>query len=375
MVDIGDCEERTPLHRAVKYGDEKIVEFLLESGANPNHASTRSGKTPLHRATTPKIVRILLNYRADPFMKSFAIGDKKGQSAYDALFIENDELPRVVLDSFLRTNKKEKESSDLLFVYDLNFFQHARYEMSKHASMIEYDSKLLFHPLTEAMTRLKWSIQSKIRYLFVLMKLLFAASLTWLVTSKFDSNPLDTNATLLTFISNGSESNSTMNYCQLTESKQDTAAYILVFVSVLLLLLDELKQMLANILSYFKNWKNWMDLTMIISAIVFLSVDFDCFFNVKHGDLPSPELAAISIFFAWFNLVLLLGKIPSVGIYIYMFTNVSKTLMFFIMIYSPALIAFAFCFYVLMPDDVKAFKNPGRSILKIMAWNQKWHHI
>ena len=122
MVDIGDCEERTPLHRAVKYGDEKIVEFLLESGANPNHASTRSGKTPLHRATTPKIVRILLNYRADPFRKSFKIGDKKGQSAYDALFIENDELPRVVLDSFLRTNKKEKESSDLLFVYDLNLW-------------------------------------------------------------------------------------------------------------------------------------------------------------------------------------------------------------------------------------------------------------
>ena len=366
---MGDCEERTPLHRAVKYGDEKIVEFLLESGANQNHQSTRSGKTPLHRATTPKIVRILLNYGADPFIRSFTDKEtnKKGQSAYDSLFIENDELPRVVLDSFLRTNKKENESSDLLFVYDLNFFRNTRYEMAQHACMVEYDSKLLFHPLTEAMTRLKWRIQSKMRYLFVMMKLLFAASLTLLVTSKFATNPSDTNATSIHSSNNDSKSNATENYCKLTENKKETIAYILVFVSVLLLLIDELKQMLANILSYFTNWKNWMDLTMIISAIVFLSVDFDCFINVQHGDLPSPQLAAISIFFAWFNLVLLLGGIPSVGIYIYMFTNVSKTLLFFIMIYSPALIAFALCFYVLVPDDVKAFKNPGRSILKIMA--------
>ena len=116
VLDAGDCENRTPLHRAVKYGNEKIVEFLLENGANPNHKSERSGKTPLHRATTPKIIRILLNYKADPNMKNDA-----GESAFDTLFLENDELPEVVMDSFLRTNKKQSESSDLLFVYGFSY--------------------------------------------------------------------------------------------------------------------------------------------------------------------------------------------------------------------------------------------------------------
>ena len=191
-VDEGDCGNRTPLHRAVKYGNEKIVEFLLECGADPNHKSSRSGKTPLHRATTPKIVRILLNYRADSTIKNH-----KGISAYDALFQENDELPEVVMDSYIRTNKKESESSDLLYVYDLSFFEHTKYEMSRHASMIEYGSKLLFHPLTEAMTRLKWSIHPKMIYLFHFVKLIFALSLTWMVDSKIHKNPLIGNTTFL----------------------------------------------------------------------------------------------------------------------------------------------------------------------------------
>ena len=361
-VDEGDCENRTPLHRAVKYGNEKIVEFLLECGADPNHKSSRSGKTPLHRATTPKIVRILLNYRADSTIKN-----DEGISAYDALFLENDELPEVVMDSYLRTNKKEGESSDLLYVYDLSFFKHTKYEMSRHASMIEYGSKLLFHPLTEAMTRLKWSIRPKTVYLFVVVKLIFALSLTWMVDSKIHKNPLNGNASSADAIINSTTLKFHETSCHLKENKDDLVAYILVAISVSVLAFDELRQMFENITGYFLNYKNWLDLTMIITAIVFLSVDFDCFFDVQRGEVPSLEISAISIFLAWFNLVLLLGYIQTVGIYIYMFINVSKTLLFFILIYLPALIAFALCFYVLAPDELKAFDTPFKSVLKIMA--------
>ena len=361
-VDEGDCENRTPLHRAVKYGNEKIVEFLLECGANPNHKSSRSGKTPLHRATTPKIVRILLNYRADSTIKNH-----KGISAYDALFQENDELPEVVMDSYIRTNKKESESSDLLYVYDLSFFKHTKYEMSRHASMIEYGSKLLFHPLTEAMTRLKWSIHPKMIYLFHFVKLIFALSLTWMVDSKIHKNPLIGNTTSTDDIINSTTMKFQETSCHLHENKYDLVAYILVAISVLVLVFAELKQMFENITAYFLNWKNWSDLIMIITAIVFLSVDFDCFFDVQRGEVPSVELSAISVFLAWFNLVLLLGYIQTVGIYIYMFINVTKTLLFFILIYLPALIAFALCFYVLAPDELKAFDTPFKSVLKIMA--------
>ena len=271
------------------------------------------------------------------------------------------------MDSYLRTNKKEGESSDLLYVYDLSFFKHTKYEMSRHASMIEYGSKLLFHPLTEAMTRLKWSNRPKMVYLFNLVKLIFALSLTWMVDSKIHKYPLNGNTTSTDAINNINTQKFHEKSCHLDENKDDLVAYILVAISVSVLLFNELRQMFENITGYFLNWKNWLDLTMIITAIVFLSVDFDCFFDVQRGEVPSVELSAISIFLAWFNLVLLLGYTKTVGIYIYMFINVSKTLLFFILIYLPALIAFALCFYVLAPDELKAFDGPVKSVLKIMS--------
>ena len=60
-------------------------------------------------------------------------------------------------------------------------------------------------------------------------------------------------------------------------------------------------------------------------------------------------------------------EIPKVGIYIRIFTHVSKTLLFFILIYSPALFAYALCFLVLMPPEVEVFRNPWISFLNVMA--------
>lgn len=46
LVDAVDSNNMTPLHWAAGYGQNSTVEFLLRSGANPNHKSS-SGKTAL----------------------------------------------------------------------------------------------------------------------------------------------------------------------------------------------------------------------------------------------------------------------------------------------------------------------------------------
>ena len=366
-------ENRTPLHRAVKYGNEKIVSLLLENDAEPNHPSA-SGKTPLHRATTPKNVQVLLSYGANPNIR-----DKKHNSAFYSLLRHNDEAAKVALDEFVRTNDKEMDSSDLLLVYDLDLFRHGKHEMSKHADMIDCNSELLFHPLSEAMTRLKWKCRSKMNYFFIVLKLVFTASLTWLVTKEFglDSTTWKTNlgknCTEFIFPKIEGEPKTTKNDVEpilvesLCSNLELQCVYCVALGSVLMLLLREIAQGLGNIVKHFKNSKNWLDLVMIISTITYLSVEFNQFFHVSLIQLPSREFAAVSIFLAWIDLVLLLGSIPSVGIYVYMFTNVSKTLMFFILIYSPALMAFALCFHVLLPKEIRAFQNPWKSSLKILA--------
>ena len=43
---------QTPLHYAVRMGNKRALELLLEGGANPNAKETSYGNTPLHFAAT-----------------------------------------------------------------------------------------------------------------------------------------------------------------------------------------------------------------------------------------------------------------------------------------------------------------------------------
>ena len=124
----------------------------------------------------------------------------------------------------------------------------------------------------------------------------------------------------MTFVSNGNTSHKGELFCQHSTSFDENvtgqdditlrAVYCIVALCVLLLCFGELGQMLENITEYLSGFKNWMDMMMIVSTIGYLSVDVGCFFPISMVNVtPTREAAAISIFFAWFNLVLLLGKL------------------------------------------------------------------
>jgi len=72
-VDVKDNSGYTALHYGSRAGNTKIVEYLLDHGANPN-AQTKSGKeTPLHRAAYQgheNIVTLLLKHGANPFLQN-----------------------------------------------------------------------------------------------------------------------------------------------------------------------------------------------------------------------------------------------------------------------------------------------------------------
>src|SRR5262249_14308438 len=71
-VDVPDNWRRSPLHYAVKRGNIKLVESLLNAGANPNvkDSPDDKGTTPLHIAAesgNKEIVAFLLRHRAYPY--------------------------------------------------------------------------------------------------------------------------------------------------------------------------------------------------------------------------------------------------------------------------------------------------------------------
>src|SRR5260221_14763981 len=67
LINARDDLKQTPLHIAAHRGSGAIVQLLLDNGADVN-ATAINNLTPLHLASLPSIVKLLLDYRADPEM-------------------------------------------------------------------------------------------------------------------------------------------------------------------------------------------------------------------------------------------------------------------------------------------------------------------
>ena len=78
------------------------------------------------------------------------------------------------------------------------------------------------------------------------------------------------------------------------------------------------------------------------------------------------NLAAWSVFFAWMEMILLVGRFPEIGIYVQMFVNVSKILVKYVLVYSPALVAFSLAFYILL-SNMDPFINPLNALIKTLV--------
>ena len=74
-IDVADRNGDTPLHVACCYNHKKIVKVLLESAANV-HVRNSSGFAPLHVTESAGIVKLLLQFGADPMAV-----DKKGRTS------------------------------------------------------------------------------------------------------------------------------------------------------------------------------------------------------------------------------------------------------------------------------------------------------
>ena len=356
---VDNDNEHTPLLKAVQHGNEKIVALLLSEGADANKI-WKSEKAASHVATNSKIARLLLDFATN--------GTETKKNAWNYLIdAHNENLARVVMDDFIETNEEGHESKKKLIVYNLEFFKpnnNSENEMSRHEKMMNVKSDLLYHPLSEAMTNLKEGMKSNWTILFILLHILFTCCLTFYTLKPWYG--YDENKTF----------DQRMNALWIGQPakilrKRDIFAYSVSWVSTLILLFAELVQFIKSPLEHIRRAKNIFDFFMISITIAFLSIDL----HNQLQDQTSEQIAiqyarlfaSLSIFLAWVNIVLLISSIEKLGIYVHMFINVSKTLLFFLAIYLPALIAFALFFHVLMPSKSTSFSSSWKSMLKIFS--------
>ena len=139
--------------------------------------------------------------------------------------------------------------------------------------------------------------------------------------------------------------------CQITWST--ITIWILLLGSTLILLAKEIFQVMHSRKAYFFNWENWVQLTIILDVILI---------SFHRDPMPSLEqysplvehwqhhFAAIGVFLVWGELMLMIGRLPTFGIYVQMFTTVAKNFSKFLAAYFCLLVAFALSFCVLFPN-------------------------
>lgn len=120
--------------------------------------------------------------------------------------------------------------------------------------------------------------------------------------------------------------------------------------------------MAQNWLIYVKQWENWMQWMIIIC--VFLCVLPNSNMDVsKNLSSWQHHVAAIGIFVTWLELMILVGRFPTFGLYIQMFTTVAINFSKLFLAYFPLLVGFSLSFGVLF-SNYKSFKSLIWGLLK-----------
>ena len=264
----------------------------------------------MHYATCSKIVDILLNNGA-----SLDVVDNEGSSAFRSLLKKDGKNALGALDHFIGTNGKDMDSSDLLIVYNLDFFKQSldeKHDMSHHEDMVACESDLLYHPLTVAMTTLKARNQrckSTLRYFYGMLKIVFTVSLTLLILCEFGNkanmeqlssqqSPLDrlnhssANLTWKVTFDLSLQPRNLSPICSVALDKKEEIlterffvpssvidrckyASYMTLTSVLLFSSIEIIKAIRQPIFYFKNLKNWTVFSLIFSTLFYLAKDFE----------------------------------------------------------------------------------------------------
>ena len=407
-VNAEDYLSCTPLHYAANSGNEEVVLLLLESEADANYQGVYK-ITPLHIATTPKVIQLLRRSGSSPYKKMIdqthetckgyfmpcictvfefsvskaakaAVANKSRMSVFHSLLQRSTKIANALLDEYISTNNKKLDSSDLLIIYDLTPFKRGD-SMIKNTEILANYPNILQHPLYDALITLQWKcIQTRVWFL-ILQMILFVAFTTGLVITKTNilRPPIDKQNQSNCFfnISAPKEIFSPMQDCSTSDILPFFTFYVLTWIGVLTLFIREGLQFFAtgkeykrknakgeeyrDFSIYFKKWENWIDMLMIFCTTGLL-------IGIPIG-IPNDSIQQLSSFvvaLTWINLLLFSGRISSIGVYNHMYFNVAKTIFFFLMLYVPIILAFGFGFYSMMSDK-PVFETAWNSGLKTMV--------
>ena len=98
---------------------------------------------------------------------------------------------------------------------------------------------------------------------------------------------------------------------------------------------------------FWKEWMNYLEFMLFTSSIVFVSVFYtNCF-------CPEPwqwQIGSLSLFMGWLALIRYLKKFPEIGVYPFMYLNISWDYLKMALLAILLILCFSFPFFMLFYD-------------------------
>ncbi|RZC43207.1 transient receptor potential channel pyrexia [Asbolus verrucosus] len=349
-----DTDGRTPLHSAIVKVSRscECVKVLLSAGANVNQQDS-FGYTALHLAALNEFsncVMMLLNHGGDVTIRT-----NGGVSVLSFITRKTpDVIPRYIakFDTSINVNDHEIGDVDCELKLDFRILvpTMGNKETELLLNFIEVGHReILKHPLCETFLFLKWRRIRKFFLFSLLYHSLFVLLYTVYVISVFVKDCL-------------SQSQTGHHYSVANCVK--AFGYLLLCFNFMLLG-KEMFQICHSWRSYIKQWENWLQWLIIISVFCCVQPTECTNLEIKVGSWQH-HVAAIGIFLAWVELMMIVGRFPIFGLYIQMFTRVAVNFVKFIAAYSCLLLAFALSFGILFAN-YKSFKDLEWVLLKVLV--------
>nr|QDR50969.1 pyrexia trpa [Heliconius melpomene] len=344
-----DIDGRTPLHGAIVRGARAcdVARMLLCAGADPN-APDNFGYTPVHIAALNEFsacVLLLLDYGGDVTLRT-----NGGVSALSFIVRRvPDVIPRYLckFDDAVHVSEHEIGDVDCEFTIDFRPLVPclSRGEAELLLAFVEVGRKdVLKHPVAETFLFLKWR---RIRKFFVLSFVYHALFIT-----------LYSLYILQLFLCEDVT-------CDVP-SYLRPIQYLIVLLNVCFLA-KEMFQACLDYSAYIRQWENWLQLLIIIGVFLCTIPTWYRGNGVASANTSNwqHDVAAITIFFCWLELMMIIGRFPTFGLYVQMFTTVTVNFATFLMAYSCLLIAFGLAFSVLF-SNYPAFHLPAGLVKTVM---------
>lgn len=389
FIDSKDLRGVTPLHDAAAAGCIKKVTLLLKLGSDCSLTDI-NGQTPLHKATKCGAIECaaaLMRAGGDLLHK-----DDRGVTPKRYLSEHPVNLEKL-LDVGIVTSVNRVSGFPLTFDFSLLVAPYGIQQCRLLQYFAESDhSYLLAHPLCHTLLLVKWR---KTRIVFLLYMLLFSifSALTYALlfsryvqihcrkmnSSNYTENNYtngDTNTTNLdttninstgikSASTNSTSTEQTLQKIECAIADNILSVKIAMLFLIFLFFVGQLNRLRNHAKSCVKSMTWWLLLIILILSTVIVCVSWVT--PVQHY-YWEHHLATVLIMLQGTQILHLLSKFPSLGIYWLMFIRVAEMFLRVFFIYLCLLLSFTMTFYVALSDEKSTtFNSFGLTFLKSLT--------